>query len=398
MEMPLSSRITRLSESLTIAIARKSRDMKAMGIDILDLSLGEPDFNTPDIIKEAAKKAIDDNFSHYTHVSGYLALREAISHKFKRDNNLDYDASQIVVSTGAKQSIANAVLSIISPGDEVLIPVPYWVSYVDIVKLAEGVPVLVKAGIEDNFKVTGEQLKKNITPKTRLLIFSSPCNPTGSVYSRAELEDMTAALEAFPNIYIISDEIYEHINFVGRHESIGTIPSIKDRVITINGVSKSFAMTGWRVGFMGAPLNIARACDKIQGQITSATCSIAQKATETAVTLDPSVTYSMRDAFKKRRDFMLELLKDIPGLKVNIPDGAFYLFTEVSSFFGKKGNGKTILSGTDLCDYLLDDAKLAIVPGSAFGDDNHIRITYAASDNKLKEAMARLKTSLLKLS
>jgi len=390
----LSARVSRLSESQTLAMSKRSRELKAKGIDVVNLSLGEPDFTTPTPIKEAAKKAIDDNFSYYTAVSGYLELREAISRKFKRDNNLDYSADQIVVSTGAKQSIANAILSLIGPGDEVIVPVPYWVSYLEIIRLAEGENVLVKAGIENNFKVSPEQIKKAITPKTKVFLFSSPCNPSGSVYSKKELEDIAAVFAQHPNIYIISDEIYEHINFIGKTESIGTIPSVKDRVITINGVSKAFAMTGWRVGYLGAPLAIAKACDKIQGQITSATCSIAQKATEKAVSLDPSITHPMRDTFLKRRDLVLNLMKEIPGMKTNMPDGAFYVFPEVSYYFGKSYNGAAINNATDLCFFLLDNARVALVPGAAFGDDAHIRFSYATSEDLLIKAIDRMKTAL----
>ncbi|MGP8214819.1 MAG: pyridoxal phosphate-dependent aminotransferase [Bacteroidia bacterium] len=390
----LSSRVSRLSESQTIAMARRSRDLKAKGIDVISLSLGEPDFTTPDVIKETAKKAIDDNFSYYTNVSGYIELRQAISKKFKRDNNLDYDAEQIVVSTGAKQSIANAVLSLINPGDEVIVPVPYWVSYLEIIELAEGKSVLIKSGIENNFKVTAAQVKMAITPKTKLFIFSSPCNPTGSVYSKKELEEIADVFAQYPSIYIISDEIYEHINFIGKTVSIGTIPSVKDRVITVNGVSKAFAMTGWRVGYLGAPKEIAKACDKIQGQITSATCSIAQKATEKAVSLDPSIITPMRDTFKKRRDTVLRIMKEIPGLKTNTPDGAFYVFPDVSYYFGKSYNGTVIKNATDLCFFLLDNAKVALVPGAAFGDDSYIRFTYAASEELLIKALERIKESL----
>ncbi len=390
----LAARVSRLSESQTLAMARRSRELKAKGVDVISLSLGEPDFHTPDVIKEAAKKAIDDNFSYYTHVCGYLELRQAISKKFKRDNNLDYDAEQIVVSTGAKQSIANAVLSIIGPGDDVVIPSPYWVSYLEIVKLAEGNCVLVKAGIENDFKVKPEQIRAAITPKTKLFLFSSPCNPTGSVYSKQELEAIAAVLAEYPNIYIIADEIYEHINFIGKSESIGTIPSVKDRVITINGLSKAFAMTGWRVGYMGAPKEIAKACDKIQGQITSATSSISQKACETAMQLDPSITFPMRDTFKKRRDLVYKMIQDISGMKTNLPDGAFYFFPEVSYYFGKSYNGTVINNGTDLCLYLLDNAKVALVPGAAFGDDNYVRFSYATSEDLLVKAMNRLKESL----
>lgn len=390
----LSSRLARLSESQTIAMARRSRELKAKGIDVINLSLGEPDFPTPDPIKIAAKKAIDEDFSHYTHVSGYLELRQAITQKFKRDNNLDFEADQIVVSTGAKQSIANAILSIINPGDEVIVPVPYWVSYLDLIKLAEGKPVMVEAGIENDFKVTPSQLKNAITPRTKLMIFSSPCNPTGTVYSQKELEEFAEVFASHPEIYIISDEIYEHINFVGKHYSIGRVESIKDRVITVNGLSKAFAMTGWRVGYMGASKEIAKACDKIQGQITSATCSIAQKAAHTAVLLDPSITHSMRDTFKKRRDRVLELMKEIPGLKTNKPDGAFYIFPDITYYIGKSYDGTLIKNATDLCFYLLDNGRVAVVPGAAFGNDNYIRFSYSASEDILVEAVKRIKESL----
>ncbi len=397
----LSSRVTGISESQTIAMARRSRELKAQGVDVINLSLGEPDFATPEIIKEAAKSAIDNNFSYYTHVSGYLERREAVARKFKRDNNLDFTADQIVVSTGAKQSIANAVLSLIDPGDEVIVPVPYWVSYLDIIKLAQGKAVLVDGAMENDFKVTGAQIRKAITPRTKLIIYSSPCNPTGSVYSRAELQDLAAAIAGHPSVYVISDEIYEFINFEGKTESIGSIPSVKDRVITINGVSKAFAMTGWRVGFMGAPADIAKACDKIQGQITSATCSIAQKAAEKAVSIDPSITDAMRNSFRKRRDLVLQLTSNIPGLKTNVPQGAFYLFPEVSYYFGKskggsgkEANGLTIKNGTDLCAYLLDEAKVALVPGAAFGNDRHIRISYATSEELLTKAFKRIGDAL----
>lgn len=393
----LSSRVAHLSESQTIAMARRSRELRAQGVDVISLSLGEPDFKVPDVIKEAAKKAIDDNFSYYTHVSGYVELRQAICKKFKRDNNLDFTPEQIVVSTGAKQSIANAVLSIVSPGDEVIVPSPYWVSYLDIVRLAEGKAILVETSLDNDFKVTGAQIKKAITPRTRLMIFSSPCNPTGSVYIRKELEDIAEAIAPHPNVYIISDEIYEYINFVGKTESIGTIPSVKDRVITINGLSKAFAMTGWRVGYLGAPKEIAKACDKIQGQITSATSSISQKAAETAVLLDPKITEPMRDTFKKRRDLVLKLMKDIPGMKCNLPAGAFYVFPDVRSYFGKSFEGTLVKNATDLCFYILDKAKVAIVPGAAFGDDNHVRISYATSDDQLIKAFTRIKEALAQL-
>jgi len=393
----LSSRLASLSESQTLAMTRRSRELRAQGIDIINLSIGEPDFPTPQVIKDAAKRAIDEDFSHYTAVSGYLELRQAIAKKFKRDNNLDFDADQIVVSTGAKQSIANVVLSMINPGDEVLVPAPYWVSYIEIIKLAEGKPIVVEAGIENDFKVTASQLKKAITPRTKMMIFSSPCNPSGSVYSQKELEEIAVVFAAYPEIYIISDEIYEHINYIGGHYSIGAIASIKDRVITVNGLSKAFAMTGWRVGCIGASKEIAKACDKMQGQITSATCSIAQKAAYTAVLLDPSATYEMRDIFKKRRDRVLSLMKEIPGLKTNVPDGAFYIFPDITYYIGKSYDGTLIKNATDLCFYLLDKALVALVPGAAFGNDNYIRFSYSASEEVLVEALKRMKEALAKL-
>ena len=393
----LSDRINSLSESQTIAMARKSRELIAKGIDIISLSLGEPDFTTPQPIKDAAKKAIDDNFSYYTHVSGYLELRQAIAKKFKRDNNLDYTADEIVVSTGAKQSIANAVLSLVNPGDEVLVPVPYWVSYLEIIKLAEGKTVLIPSSIETNFKVSAAQIEAAITPKTRLLIFSSPCNPTGSVYSKEELKAIAEVIAKHPDIYIISDEIYEHINFIGKHESMAQFDFIKERVITVNGASKGFAMTGWRVGYIGAPKWIAQACDKMQGQITSATCSIAQKAVHKAVELDPSITFPMRDTFKKRRDLVLKMMNEITGFKTNLPDGAFYIFPDVSYYFGKKDGTTVINNATDLCLYLLDKAHVAIVSGAAFGDDNYVRFSYAAAEDKLIEALKRMKKALSEL-
>ncbi len=394
----LSDRINRLSESQTIAMARKSRELIAKGVDIISLSLGEPDFKTPDIIKAAAKKAIDEDFSYYTHVSGYAELRAAVAEKFRRDNNLKYTADQIVVSTGAKQCLANAVLSLINPGDEVLVPMPYWVSYIEMIKLAEGIPVIISTSIENDFKVMPEQLSKAMTSKTRMLMFSSPCNPTGSVYSKEELRGIAEVIAKQPECYILSDEIYEHINFIGGHESIAQFDFIYDRTITVNGVSKGFAMTGWRGGFLAAPLEIAKACDKMQGQITSATSSITQKAMFAAMQLDPSTTFPMRDAFKRRRDLMIAGMKEIPGLKINIPEGAFYLFPDVRNFFGKSFGDYKIKNATDLSLYLLDQAHVAIVPGAAFGDDNYIRISYATSDDKLVEAVKRMKEALGKLS
>ncbi|MDQ3191351.1 MAG: pyridoxal phosphate-dependent aminotransferase [Bacteroidota bacterium] len=394
----LSDRINALSESETIAMARRSRELIAKGIDVINLSLGEPDFKTPDVIKQAAKKAIDDNFSYYTHVSGYLELREAVSKKFKRDNNLDYTADQIVVSTGAKQSIANVVLALINPGDEVIVPAPYWVSYIEIIKLAGGKAVIIPTKLEDDFKLNPEQLKNAITPKTRLFIYSTPCNPTGSVYTKEELKDLADVLASANDVYIISDEIYEHINFIGKHESLAQFDNVFDKVITINGLSKGFAMTGWRVGFMAAPLWIAKACDKMQGQFTSATCSIAQKAAQAAVELDPSTTKDMKDAFLRRRDLLLDLLKDIPGIKTNVPQGAFYVFPDVTYYFGKQYNGTIINNAPELCMYLLDNANVAVVPGDAFGAPDYIRIAYATSENKLRDAVSRIKAALEKLT
>lgn len=390
----LSDRVNLISESQTIAMARKSRELKAQGVDIISLSLGEPDFSTPQVVKDAAIKAIQENFSYYTHVSGYLELREAIAKKFKRDNQLTYTPDEIVVSTGAKQSIANAVLCLINPGDEVIIPAPFWVSYLEILKLAGGVPVIIDTTIDNDFKITAEQLKNHITPKTRMMMFSTPCNPTGSVYSKAELRSIADVVKGYPELYIMSDEIYEHINFVGGHESMAQFDDIKDRVVTINGVSKGFAMTGWRGGIMAAPKWIAQACDKMQGQFTSGTCSITQKAMHAAMDLPAEATYYMRDAFLKRRDLVLNLMKDIPGFKTNIPQGAFYVYPEVSALFGKSYNEYTINNATDLSMYLLDVAHVALVPGAAFGDDKYIRFSYATSEDKLTEACKRIKQAV----
>lgn len=394
----LSDRVNLISESQTIAMARKSRELKAEGIDIISLSLGEPDFATPEVVKQAAIKAINDNFSYYTHVSGYVELRQAIAHKFKRDNGLDYAADDIVVSTGAKQSIANAVLCLINPGDEVIIPAPFWVSYLEILKLAGGVPVIIDTTIENDFKITAEELKAHITPKTRMMMFSTPCNPTGSVYSREELRAIADVVKQYEEIYIMSDEIYEHINFVGGHESMAQFPDIREKVITINGVSKGFAMTGWRGGIMAAPRWIAQACDKMQGQFTSATSSITQKAMHAAMELSAESTHYMRDAFLKRRDLVLELMKDIPGFKTNTPQGAFYVYPEVSALFGKSYNGFTVNNATDLSMFLLDVAHVALVPGAAFGDDKYIRFSYATSEDKLTEALKRMKAAIEKLN
>jgi aspartate aminotransferase len=394
----LSDRVNQISESQTIAMARKSRELKAQGIDIISLSLGEPDFPTPQIIKDAAKKAIDENYSYYTHVSGYIELREVICQKFKRDNNLTYTPEEIVVSTGAKQSIANVILCLINPGDEVIVPSPYWVSYLEILKLAGGVPVIIETGINSDFKITPQELQAAITPKTRMIMMSTPCNPTGSVYSKEELNGLAEVVKKHDELYIMSDEIYEHINFVGGHQSFAQFDFIRDRVITINGVSKGFAMTGWRGGILAAPKWIAQACDKMQGQFTSATSSITQKAMYQAMQLDfDTYIKPMRDVFRKRRDLVLELMKDIPGFKTNVPQGAFYVYPEVSYYFGKKYNSHTINNATDLSMFLLDEAHVAIVPGAAFGSDNYIRFSYATSEKNLEEALKRMKNALAKL-
>ena len=395
----VSGRLNRLAESATLAMARMSRELQAKGVNIIALSLGEPDFDTPEFIKEAAKKAIDDNFSHYTPVPGLPELRSSISAKFMRDNHLEYTPDQIVVSTGAKQSLANVCLSLLDPEDEVLLPCPYWVSYAEIIKLAEGVPVEIKSTIDSDFKITPSQLEASITSRTKMIMFSSPCNPSGTVYTQSELEAIAKMLDKYPNIYIVSDEIYEHINFTDKHYSIGTIPSMKDRTVTVNGVSKGFAMTGWRVGFIGAPLWIAKACNKIQGQVTSATCAIAQKATERAMLAEPrSTTKEMKETFLKRRNMLVSLLKDIPGIKCNIPQGAFYVFPDISSYFGKSYANEVINNANDFCMYLLNFAHVACVAGDAFGNPECIRISYAASDKKLTDAVSRIKTHLAKLT
>ncbi|MDP4267702.1 MAG: pyridoxal phosphate-dependent aminotransferase [Bacteroidota bacterium] len=394
----LSDRINMLSESETLAMTRKSRELKAQGFDVINLSIGEPDFNTPDYVKDAAKKAIDDNYSFYTPVSGYQDLRETICMKFKRDNGLDFTPDQIVVSTGAKQSIANVVLSLVNPGEEVLIPAPYWVSYREIIKLAEGKPVFINTSVDSDFKITAEQLEKSITPKSKLMIFSSPCNPSGSVYTIEELKSLADVLAKHPNIYIVSDEIYEKINFSGKHASIGKIDSLKERTITVNGISKGYAMTGWRLGYIGAPKFIAQACDKLQGQFTSATCSISQRAAITALSVESEVTLKMRDEFLKRRDLVIKMLREIPGFKVNVPQGAFYVFPDISYYFGKSNGNITIKNAGDLANYLLTDAYVALVPGEAFGDPRCIRFSYATSKELLIESINRIKKSLEKLS
>lgn len=393
----LSDRLLSMEESATIAMSQKSRELKAQGKDVISLSLGEPDFFTPDFVKDAAKKAIDDNFTKYTPVPGFEDLKEAIVEKFKRDNNLTYNTNQIVVSTGAKQSIANAVMCLINPGDEVLIPAPYWVSYIEIVKVAGGIPKIVQATIEDDFKITAEQLEKNITDKVKMIVFSTPCNPTGSVYSKEELESLAKVIAKHKHLTVISDEIYEHINFVGKHESLAQFPEVYDQVITVNGVSKAWAMTGWRLGYIGAPKDIAAACGKIQGQFTSGTSSITQKASIAALKKDPSFLKSMNEAFRSRRKLVLNKLRNMDGVEVNEPEGAFYFFPDVSSFFGKKYDGKAIENATDLSMYLLENALIAVVTGEAFGSPNCIRISYATDEKTLTEAMNRMDNALKKL-
>ena len=370
------------------------RELSARGIDVINLSFGEPDFHTPEFIKDAAKQALDENYTYYTPVSGYPELRKAISAKLKRENNLEYGADQIVVGTGAKQAIANAVMCLVNPGDEVIVPTPYWVSYSEVIKLAEGESVFINSTVEQEFKINAEQLEAAITPKTRLFMFSTPCNPTGSVYSKEELRSLAAVFEKYPNIYILSDEIYEHINFIEKHESIAQFDSIKDRVVIINGFSKAYAMTGWRIGYLAANKEIAQACDKMQGQITSGTCSITQRAGIAAYEGGLESVMEMRDAFRQRRDVVYELLKEIPGLKTNLPQGAFYFFPDVSSYLGKKFEGQTLATATDLCLYLLENAHVAVVTGEAFGDDNSIRISYAASEQMLREAIKRISKAL----
>jgi len=396
----LAQRILNLSESETLAMTRRSRELTAKGIDVINLSIGEPDFNTPEHIKEAAIKAIHDNITHYPPVPGYPELRKAICEKLKRDNNLDYRPEQIIVSCGAKHSIANAIISLVNPGDEVIVPSPYWVSYKEMIKLARGTAVFVPAYVDTDFKITAEQLEAAITPRTKVLLYSSPCNPTGSVYTRGELEALARVIARYPNIYIISDEIYELINFDCHHESIAQFDFIREQVILINGVSKGFAMTGWRLGYMAAPDVIAKACDKLQGQMTSATSSISQYAAIEAMRTDPRTSLEIRDmlfTFRQRRNRVLEMLKTIPDLGLNIPQGAFYFFPNVTSYFGKNYNGQLIKDATDLSMYLLDHGHVAVVPGDAFGNPNCIRISYATSLEKLTEAMSRIRNALAQL-
>lgn len=390
----LSDRINRLETSATLAMAAKARELRAEGKEIIGLSLGEPDFNTPDFIKDAAIQAINDNYNSYTPVDGYVELKDAVIEKFKRDNQLSYDKSQIVVSTGAKQSLANVALVSLNPGDEVILPCPYWVSYRDIVKIAEGVPVEVQTSIENDFKMTPEQLEAAITPRTKMVWYSSPCNPSGSVYSKEELRGLADVLQKHPDIIVVSDEIYEHINFKGGHASMAQFDDMYDRTVTVNGVSKAFAMTGWRIGFIGAPTYIARACNKIQGQITSGANCIAQRASITALKAPVSKIQYMIDEFKKRRQLILDLLGEIESFQTNEPEGAFYVFPNVSQLFGKTFNGKKINNATDLSMYLLEEANVATVTGEAFGNPNCIRISYAASEKNIRQAIAQIKEAL----
>lgn len=394
----LSQRINSLEESATLAMSRKCRELEEQGFSIINLSLGEPDFATPEVIREAAKDAVDGGYTFYPPIAGYADLRKAICEKFKRENNLDYTPEQIVVSTGAKQSIANLVLSLVDPGDEVIVPKPYWVSYSQIIQLAGGIPVYIETGVDQDFKPLPEQIKQVITEKTKVLVFSSPCNPTGSMYSNAELEAIAKVLEPHPNVFIISDEIYEHIHFESKHESIAQFDFIKDRVAIVNGVSKGYAMTGWRIGYIAAPAALAKGCDKIQGQFTSGASSIAQRAALKAVSSDWEQFDFMRISFRQRRDLILELMQDIPGLKMNKPQGAFYVFPDVSSYFGKKSGDTVIKSATDLCMFLLNEGKVALVTGEAFGDDRCIRISYATGEDKIREAVKRIRETLARLN
>ena len=393
----LADRVLAMEESATIAMSKKSRELKSEGKDVISLSLGEPDFYTPDFINTAAIQAIKNNYSKYTPVSGYEDLREAIAKKFQRDNGLNYQKENIVVSTGAKQSIINVVMTIVNNGDEVIIPTPFWVSYIEMVKVIEGVPVIVSADIESDFKISPAQLEAAITPKTKLMIFSSPCNPTGSVYNKEELAGLAKVIAKYPQMVVICDEIYEHIRFEGKHESLAQFPEVFDQVVTVNGVSKAWAMTGWRLGYIGASKHIAKACDKVQGQFTSATCSITQRAAIAALEADPEVLTDMVKAFKNRRDLVLRILNEIPGVKTNLPKGAFYVFPDISSFFGKSAGNFKINDATDLCMYLLEEALVAVVTGEAFGDNNCIRFSYATSEHILTEALNRIKAALAKL-
>lgn len=396
---PVSQRISNLAESATLAMAAKAREYRAKGIEVIALSLGEPDFKTPEHICTGAKQAIDDgSYFSYPPVNGYADLREAICHKLKRDSGIAYEPDQVVVSNGAKQSIANVMFSLIDPGDEVIVFSPFWVSYQAIIQLAEGVPVYVEGNLENEFKATAEQLAAAITPKTKAVIYSSPSNPTGSVFSREEMEALAEVLRKHPNIYVIADEIYEYINYTGEHVSMASIEGMYDQTVTVNGFAKGFAMTGWRVGYIAAPGWIAKACAKMQGQITSANCSIAQRAAFTALTSDLAPTYAMTEEYLKRRDLVYQLLQQIPGLKTNLPTGAFYFFPDISAYFGKSDGQTTINNADEFCMYLLDEAHVALVTGSAFGAPNCVRLSYAASEEDLREALSRIKDVLARLS
>ena len=393
----LSNRLQRLAPSATLAMSQKSSEMKAQGIDVINMSVGEPDFNTPDAIKEAAKKAIDDNFSRYSPVPGYPDLRKAIVAKLKNENQLDYTINEILVSNGAKQSVCNAVMALVNDGEEVIIPTPYWVSYPQMVLLAGGTPKFVEAGFDQNFKMTPEQLEAAITPKTRMIILCSPSNPTGSVYSKAELKALADVILKHDDLFVLADEIYEHINYIGKHESIAQFPSMKERAIIVNGVSKAYAMTGWRIGYIAAPEWIVKGCNKLQGQYTSGPCSVSQKAAEFAYVADQQCVEDMRQAFERRRNLIVKLAKDIPGLEVNVPEGAFYLFPKCSSFFGKSDGETTINNSTDFAMYLLEKGHVATVGGDAFGDPECFRMSYALSDENIVEAMKRIKEVVAKL-
>ena len=394
----LSDRLQRLAPSATLAMSQKSSEMKAQGIDVINMSVGEPDFNTPDHIKQAAKMAIDENYSRYSPVPGYPDLRQAIARKLERENQLHYTPAEILVSNGAKQSVCNTVMAMVNPGDEVIIPAPYWVSYPQMVLLAGGKPVIVEAGFEQNFKMTPQQLEAAITPKTRMLILCSPSNPTGSVYSKAELEGLAKVILQHDDLFVLADEIYEHINYIGKHESIAQFKGMKERAIIVNGVSKAYAMTGWRIGYIAAPEWIVKGCNKLQGQYTSGPCSVSQKAAEFAYTSSQECVEEMRQAFERRRDLIVQLAKDIPGLEVNVPEGAFYLFPKCSSFYGKQTpDGQQIANSTDLAMYLLEKGHVATVGGDAFGDPECFRMSYATSDENIVEAMRRIMVALASL-
>ncbi len=394
----LSDRLNRLAPSATLAMSQKSSEMKAQGIDVINMSVGEPDFNTPEHIKDAAKKAIDENFSRYSPVPGYMDLREAISAKLKRENGLDYGVNEILVSNGAKQSVCNTIMALVNDGDEVIIPAPYWVSYPQMAKLAGGEPVIVEAGFEQDFKMTPEQLEAAITPKTKLLILCSPSNPTGSVYNEEELRGLADVIKRHEDLYVLADEIYEHINYIGKHHSIAQIEGMKERTIVVNGVSKAYAMTGWRIGYIAAPEWIVKGCNKLQGQYTSGPCSVSQKAAVEAYMASQDCVEEMRKAFERRRDLIVSLAKDIPGLEVNVPQGAFYLFPKCSSFFGKTDGTHVINNSTDFALYLLEVGHVATVAGDAFGDPECFRMSYATSDDTIREAMSRIKSAVARLA